>query len=142
MEILKTNKETADLFQEYLDELAFGVNLYDEETENDEWQDYEDNRERIEYVRSDIAPDIVIFLTKGSYYVLKDFRKKSDKPQFKGAFINSEIYIGDNLLDSLVAIKSKEEVIGEIIGLLQSPARRIISALLNNAEKNGGEAAE
>jgi large subunit ribosomal protein L10 len=74
--------------------------------------------------------------------VIKDFRKKSDKPQFKGAFINSEIYIGDNLLDSLVAIKSKEEVIGEIIGLLQSPARRIISALLNNAEKNGGEAAE
>lgn len=74
--------------------------------------------------------------------IIKDFRKKSDKPQFKGAFINSEIYIGDNLLDSLVAIKSKEEVIGEIIGLLQSPARRIISALLNNAEKNGGEAAE
>jgi large subunit ribosomal protein L10 len=67
--------------------------------------------------------------------VMKDFRKKSDKPVFKGAFINSEIYIGDNLLDSLAALKSKEEVIGEIIGLLQSPAKRIISALLNNAEQ-------
>ena len=67
--------------------------------------------------------------------IIKDFRKKSDKPVFKGAFINNEIYIGDNLLDSLAALKSKEEVIGEIIGLLQSPAQRIISALLNNAEQ-------
>ncbi|POS00830.1 LSU ribosomal protein L10P [Flavobacterium croceum DSM 17960] len=73
--------------------------------------------------------------------IIKDFRKKSDKPVFKGAFINNEIYIGDNLLDSLAALKSKEEVIGEIIGLLQSPAKRIISALLNNAESKG-EAAE
>lgn len=73
--------------------------------------------------------------------IIKDFRKKSDKPVFKGAFINSEIYIGDNLLDSLASLKSKEEVIGEIIGLLQSPAQRIISALLNNAEQKG-EAAE
>lgn len=73
--------------------------------------------------------------------IMKDFRKKSDKPVFKGAFINSEIYIGDNLLDSLAALKSKEEVIGEIIGLLQSPAKRVLSALLNNAEQKG-EAAE
>lgn len=72
--------------------------------------------------------------------IIKDFRKKSDKPLLKGAFINNEIYIGDNLLDSLAALKSKEEVIGEIIGLLQSPARRIISALLNNAEKKGDSA--
>jgi large subunit ribosomal protein L10 len=63
--------------------------------------------------------------------VIKEFRKKSDKPLFKGAYINEEIYIGDNLLDSLVAIKSKEEVIGEIIGLLQSPVQRVISALKN-----------
>ena len=72
--------------------------------------------------------------------IIKDFRKKSDKPSFKGAYINSEIYIGDNLLDSLASLKSKEEVIGEIIGLLQSPAQRIISALLNNAEKKGEQA--
>ncbi|MDI9257483.1 50S ribosomal protein L10 [Flavobacterium sedimenticola] len=73
--------------------------------------------------------------------IIKDFRKKSDKPVFKGAYINQEIYIGDNLLDSLASLKSKEEVIGEIIGLLQSPAKRILSALLNNAEQKG-EAAE
>jgi len=63
--------------------------------------------------------------------IIKEFRKKSDKPVFKGAYINAEIYIGDNLLDSLATLKSKEEVIGEIIGLLQSPAQRVISALLN-----------
>ena len=63
--------------------------------------------------------------------IMKEFRKKSDKPVLKGAYINSEIYIGDNLLDSLASLKSKEEVIGEIIGLLQSPAQRVISALKN-----------
>jgi large subunit ribosomal protein L10 len=74
--------------------------------------------------------------------IIKEFRKKSEKPAFKGAYINGEIYIGDNLLDSLASLKSKEEVIGEIIGLLQSPAKRIISALLNNAEQKGEAAAE
>ena len=63
--------------------------------------------------------------------IMKEFRRKSDKPVLKGAYINSEIYIGDNLLDSLASLKSKEEVIGEIIGLLQSPAQRVISALKN-----------
>ncbi len=62
--------------------------------------------------------------------IIKEFRRKSDKPLLKGAYINQEIYIGDNLLDSLVNLKSKEEVIGEIIGLLQSPAKRVIAALL------------
>ena len=81
-------------------------------------------------------------IPNGPAKIIKDFRKKSDKPLFKGAFINDEIYIGDNLLDSLVAIKTKEELIGEIIGLLQSPAKRIISALLNNAESKGEAAAE
>jgi len=63
--------------------------------------------------------------------IIKDFRKKSAKPILKGAYINAEVYIGDNLLDSLASLKSKNEVIGEIIGLLQSPAQRVISALLN-----------
>jgi large subunit ribosomal protein L10 len=63
--------------------------------------------------------------------IMKEFRKKSDKPILKGAYINAEIYIGDNLLDSLASLKSKDEVIGEIIGLLQSPAQRVISALKN-----------
>lgn len=63
--------------------------------------------------------------------IIKDFRKKNAKPILKGAYINSEIYIGDDQLDALATIKSKEELIGEIIGLLQSPAQRVISALKN-----------
>ena len=65
--------------------------------------------------------------------VIKEFRKKSDKPLLKGAYIEKSIYVGDDLLDTLVEIKSKEELIGEIIGLLQSPAKTVISAL-----KTGG----
>ncbi|WP_439151637.1 50S ribosomal protein L10 [Winogradskyella sp.] len=61
--------------------------------------------------------------------VIKEFRKKSEKPLLKGAFIEEAIYVGDDLLDTLVDIKSKEELIGEIITLLQSPAKNVISAL-------------
>ena len=61
--------------------------------------------------------------------VIKEFRKKSEKPLLKGAFIEESIYIGDNLLDTLVDIKSREELIGEIVTLLQSPAKNVISAL-------------
>jgi len=63
--------------------------------------------------------------------IIKDFRKKSALPILKGAYVNSEIYIGDDQLDMLSTIKSKEELLGELIGLLQSPAQRIIAALQN-----------
>ena len=65
--------------------------------------------------------------------LIKTFRKKSEKPLLKGAFIEEAIYIGDHQLDVLVDIKSKEEMVGEVIGLLQSPAKNVISAL-----KSGG----
>jgi large subunit ribosomal protein L10 len=65
--------------------------------------------------------------------VIKNFRKKAEKPLLKGAFIEEAVYIGDDQLDMLVDIKSKEELIGDIIGLLQSPAKNVISAL-----KSGG----
>ena len=61
--------------------------------------------------------------------VIKEFRKKSEKPLLKGAFIEESIYIGDDLLDALVDIKSREELIGDIVTLLQSPAKNVISAL-------------
>ena len=61
--------------------------------------------------------------------LIKTFRKKSDKPLLKGAFIEESVYLGDDQLDMLVDIKSKEELIGEIVGLLQSPAKNVISAL-------------
>ena len=70
--------------------------------------------------------------------IIQNFRKKSDKPLLKGAFIEEAIYIGDAQLDALVDIKSKEEVIGEIIGLLQSPAKNVISALKSSGGKLAG----
>lgn len=70
--------------------------------------------------------------------VIKAFRKKSDKPLLKGAFIEESIYIGDEQLDMLVDIKSKEELIGEIITLLQSPAKNVISALQSGGGKLSG----
>ncbi|MBD3724266.1 MAG: 50S ribosomal protein L10 [Flavobacteriaceae bacterium] len=71
--------------------------------------------------------------------IIKDFRKKGQKPVLKGAYITEDIYIGDDKLDSLAAIKSRVEVIAEIIGLLQAPAQRVIGALQN---KGGEESAE
>ncbi|ARV10430.1 50S ribosomal protein L10 [Winogradskyella sp. PC-19] len=65
----------------------------------------------------------------GPAKVIKAFRKKSEKPLLKGAFIEESIYIGDDQLDALVEIKSREELLGEVIGLLQSPAKNVISAL-------------
>ena len=70
--------------------------------------------------------------------VIKEFRKKSDKPLLKGAYVETAVYIGDDLLDTLVNIKSKEEVIGDIIGLLQSPAKNVISALQSGGNKLSG----
>ena len=67
--------------------------------------------------------------------LIKEFRGKGDRPILKGAYVEETIYIGDNNLEALANIKSKNELIGEVIGLLQSPAQRVISALQNNAEK-------
>ncbi|MDY0932850.1 50S ribosomal protein L10 [Chryseobacterium sp. CFBP8996] len=66
--------------------------------------------------------------------LIKDFRKKEDKPALKSAFVQETFYVGDNNLDALVSIKSREEMIGEIIGLLQSPIQRVVSALQNRPE--------
>lgn len=70
--------------------------------------------------------------------VIKAFRKKSDKPFLKGAYIEEAVYIGDDQLDMLVDIKSREELIGEIIGLLQSPAKNVVSALQSSGGKLSG----
>ncbi len=63
--------------------------------------------------------------------ILSAFRKdsKSEKPQLKAAFIDGDVFAGDNQLDTLTNLKSKQDLIGEIIGLLQSPAKNVISAL-------------
>ena len=71
--------------------------------------------------------------------IISSFRKESntEKPVLKAAFINGDVYTGDNNLKALTQIKTKNELIGEVIGLLQSPAKRVLAALLHNAEKKG-----
>lgn len=70
--------------------------------------------------------------------VIKEFRKKSQKPLLKGAYIQESIYVGDEHLENLAALKSREELIGDIVGLLQSPAKNVISALKSGGGKIAG----
>ena len=70
--------------------------------------------------------------------LIKDFRKKSEKPILKGAYVEEAIYIGDDQIDALESIKSKEELIGEVITILQSPAKNIISALQSGGSNISG----
>ncbi|MDD2793541.1 MAG: 50S ribosomal protein L10 [Sediminibacterium sp.] len=75
--------------------------------------------------------------------IISSFRKKSngEKPLLKAAFINGDIYTGDNNLKALTQIKTKNELIGEVIGLLQSPAKRVLAGLLQHHEKQAEAAA-
>ena len=70
--------------------------------------------------------------------LIKDFRKKSDKPVLKGAYIEESIYIGDDQIDFLESIKSKDELIGEVITVLQSPAKNVILALQSGGSNISG----
>jgi large subunit ribosomal protein L10 len=76
--------------------------------------------------------------------ILSSFRKaaKGERPVLKAAFIGGEVFVGDNQLANLKNIKTKNELIGDVIGLLQSPAKRVIAALLHNMEQKGGAAPE
>jgi len=71
--------------------------------------------------------------------LIKELRKgKEEKPVLKAAYVDSAVFIGDNQLEALVNLKSREELIGEIIGLLQSPAKNVISALQSGGNKLAG----
>ena len=71
--------------------------------------------------------------------MLKNFRdKKETLPMLKGAFVEESVYVGEEMLDTLAAIKSKNELIADVIALLQSPAKNVISALNSGATKLHG----
>ena len=70
--------------------------------------------------------------------LIKEFRKANEKPVLKAAYVQESVYIGDNQLDALANIKSKEELIGDIIALLQSPANRVISSLQSGSHLLAG----
>lgn len=70
--------------------------------------------------------------------LIKGFRKKADIPHLKGAYVEESVYIGDDQLDVLANIKSKEELIGDVISLLQSPAKNVLSALQSGGSTIAG----
>ena len=70
--------------------------------------------------------------------LIKEFRKLHDKPVLKGAYVQESIFIGDQMLDALVSVKTREELIGDLIFMLQSPARNVISALQSGGNKLHG----
>ena len=70
--------------------------------------------------------------------LIKQLRKSGDKPVLKAAYIDSSIFIGDNQLDALINLKSKEELVADIIALLQSPAKNVISGLQSGGNKLAG----
>lgn len=77
-------------------------------------------------------------VNKAPALLIEEFRKGASKPVLKAAYVEESVYIGDEMLKALTAIKTKEELIGEIVGLLQSPAKNVISALQASA---GGKVA-
>jgi large subunit ribosomal protein L10 len=70
--------------------------------------------------------------------LIREFRKKHDKPVLKGAYVQESIYLGEISLDALISIKTKQELIGDVILLLQSPAKNVISALQSGGNKIHG----
>jgi large subunit ribosomal protein L10 len=74
----------------------------------------------------------------GPAKIIRDFRKKHDKPVLKGAYVQESVFIGDKMLDTLISVKTREELIGDIILLLQSPARNVVSALQSGGNKLHG----
>jgi len=74
--------------------------------------------------------------SNGPAKVIKDFRKKgNDKPLLKAAFVEETVYIGDNQLDALASLKSKNELIADVVSLLQAPIRRVIGGLENKKQE-------
>jgi large subunit ribosomal protein L10 len=86
------------------------------------------------------GPTAIMFSEIGNApaQLIKEFRKKNPKPILKAAYIEEAVFVGDNQLDALCAIKSREELIGDIVGLLQSPAKNVISALQSSGGKIAG----
>jgi large subunit ribosomal protein L10 len=82
----------------------------------------------------------ILFCESGSEpaKMIKAFRKDGTRPVLKAAYVEESVYIGDNMLDTLASIRTKNEVIGDIIGLLQSPAKNVISGLLSGKNKLAG----
>jgi large subunit ribosomal protein L10 len=85
-------------------------------------------------------PTSIMFTETGNVpaKLIKEFRKKHKKPVLKAAYVEESVYVGENQLETLINIKSKFELIGDVIGLLQSPAKNVVSALQSGGGKLAG----
>eukprot|EP01155_Anaeramoeba_flamelloides_P008444 Anaeramoba_flamelloidesa123_25.p2 GENE.a123_25~~a123_25.p2 ORF type:complete len:174 (+),score=31.16 a123_25:708-1229(+) len=81
------------------------------------------------------GPTSVMFTDQGNApaKLIKEFRKDNDKPILKAAYVEESVYVGEDQLDALVAVKSRDELIGDIVILLQSPTKNVISSLQSGA---------
>jgi large subunit ribosomal protein L10 len=86
------------------------------------------------------GPTAVMFTETGNVpaKVIKEFRAGGEKPGLKAAYIDSAVYIGESQLEALISVKSKYELIGDVIGLLQSPVKNVVSALKSSGGKLAG----
>ena len=86
------------------------------------------------------GPTAIMFteVAKAPATVIKEFRKKHEKPVLKAAYIDSAIYVGDDQVEALSNLKSREELVGDIILLLQSPAKNVVSALNSGGQTISG----
>jgi len=86
------------------------------------------------------GPSAIMFtdVAKAPATIIKEFRKKHEKPVLKAAYIDSAIYIGDDQLEALSNIKSKEELVGDIILLLQSPIKNVVGSLQSGGNTISG----
>ena len=83
------------------------------------------------------GPTAVMFSEVGNVTakLIQEFRRKSDKPVLKGAYIQENVYVGDKNVDMLAALKSKNELIADIVAALKSPAQKVISGLTREDRK-------
>jgi large subunit ribosomal protein L10 len=99
-----------------------------------------DGRDYSELEQVLVGPTAIMFAETPNVpaKVIKEFRKKHEKPVLKGAWIDEAVYIGDENLEALANIKSREELIGDVIALLQSPAKNVVSALQSGGSTLAG----
>lgn len=103
-------------------------------------ESFPDDRNYIALNDSLHGPTAVLFTDTANVpaKLLKEFRKGNEKPLLKAAYIDSAVFVGDDQIDTLSSLKSKAELLGEIIGLLQSPAKNVVGALKSGGQKIAG----